>query len=186
MPNGAHWQLVPRHLMDLIFQKVSHVTCTGESSLQNVLQLRLICKAWREACLYYSGPIPHMPTDHIKLRTISRLLPGLCSLTLESVADIPGLIVLPRFSHLTHLSLSCYNNYSSRRSPLDLALLPAGLITLEMYSISVLPISSQHIRCIGLTKLSFAQTTNTSKEIALLLQRLPLLEVRLKIQLLFL
>ena len=162
--------------MEIIFSKAYEPHKYCPHGLQAILDLRLVCKGWRDACSDYAGPAYIECKEHTDLLKICEVLPGLCDLTLDilnSEADT-FFNVLSKLTSLHALSVS---QTSSEKKPVhDLGHLPSTLKELSMEHIAIDPLFD-NVNFTGLTYLSCYWPENFGEGAFSLLQHLPALQV---------
>ena len=148
----------------------------------SILQVRLVCKAWRAACASFPGPAI-IRLSYYDTFGVSNTLPGLRELRMSIRSSRIYLPALSSLSRLTFLSVAYEQSdtlsYPGRDPLFDLVILPSGLRALQLHFCHVDSLSFTHIRCTALTRLEFYWTDNKIWEIESLLQHLPLLQVNL-------
>ena len=148
-----------------------------QSEVRDMLQMRLVCKGWKNACSEFAGMADIIVHRNIELVGICRTLPGLRELQLYNEIDNIYLPALSSLSRLSSLRVE-YIEDSYIDHSFDLLVLPSRLRALELECCSVDSSCYPNISCTGLTRLAFHWTENTSSEVAALLQHLPLLQVK--------
>ena len=183
---GGDWAGLPGHLLNLILQHFERASSNANTFVENLLPLRLVCKAWRDACSEFSGRGRISTTEDSDLEQLCKLLPRLSELALTNHATDFSLSPLSALTRLSVLKLDHYTYEEDREdygedempSPvLDLAPLPASLQTLHLFDVSVDPSCHQHLKCTGLTSLLYIWTNPKTPEAIDLLRYLPELQV---------
>ncbi len=165
------WESLPGHLMDLIMHKVQLWYLHG--GVDSILQMRLVCKAWSDACMGFAGSTDVMIHKRTDLYELSRLLPSLRSLAVKGMISF---YTQPLLALSTLTSLSLVLNFEAG-APLDLPSLPASITALEADGFFVDPLTFKYITCVGITRLALLWTRNVPADIMELLQKLPMLQV---------
>ena len=173
----ANCDKLPEHLLELIVEKLCH---NGWSP--DLLNLRLVSKAWRDAVAKYGAEITFELTQATDLRDFCNSFPSLCSLKATSPGIQLDLSSLPHRSQLSSLSLTneIVDELGHTELLIDLRLLPPSLRRLEISGARVEPFYFPLLHCTKLTRLTFAWTSNSTAEACQLLQLLPDLKVRLR------
>ncbi len=153
----------------------------GEYVIESVLETRLVCKAWRDACLDYTGPANIAVDTGKHLPDVCSILAGLTDLTLFEMAAAAFLQPLSALQ-LRSLTLRQVNPAKEEGQLLDLTILPPSLRSLNVEDFDVNTDSFRNIHFGGLTSLTFFWTSNGASDIADLLQYLPQLLVSFKRQ----
>lgn len=168
---------LPQHLLELIVLRYGQ----EYASSKDVLNLRLVSKAWRSAVQEYGGSIWIDVQKSTDLFGVCKFLPAMSSLYIYNPSLQIFLHPLSSLSRLTHLDITKLNprGIDNEKYELlaDLLLLPASLRDLVIWNCHVDPACFKHLKCVELTKLNIYWTTNTVAEICDLLQHLPQLKV---------
>lgn len=98
----ARCKVLPDHLIPFILNKA------GEDrwELCSLLELRLVCKAWKDAFAHFAGPASIDCPSVTSLEKVCTTMPGLCQLSVESNTAEPHLAALTSLSRLSKLRLS--------------------------------------------------------------------------------
>ena len=168
---------LPQHLLELIVLKYGQ-EC---ASSKDLLNLRLVSKAWRSAVQEYGGSILIDVQKSTDLFGVCKFLPAMSSLFVYNLSLQVFLHPLSSLSRLTHLDITKLDprgvDNEAHELLADLLLLPASLRDLVIWNCHVDPACFKHVKCVELTKLDVYWTTNTAAEICDLLQHLPKLKV---------
>lgn len=175
--NGADWGNLHPHLLNLIFRNL-HAKLSSPD-VHHLLLMRLVCKAWRDACSEYTGDAQLVASRSTDLHELCKLLPHLQQMTVRSHVANLSTQSLQGMSHLSSISLAQEVDLCEAGSLLDLRLLPANLHALEVNAFYVDPSCFKSMSCVGITRLTFLWTRNTAYDIERLLHCLPKLQVRL-------
>ena len=171
---GPDWSDLPLHLLDKV------LLCLGggcaarldQNRTRSVLEMRLVCKAWRAACANYSGSAKVLCKQRNDLPAVCNMLPRLRRIFVQMPAD-GCMTALSSLSGLSNLYLTGKPGTMWNRE-FDLTCLQPSLKTLTLN----VSFTFSHIRFVGLTSLSFWKRCNTVPELVGLLQHLPYLQVR--------
>ena len=171
--NAAEWRDLPSDLLDLIMRKAF-----GSKHVKEVLSMRLVCKAWRDACSQYAGAAHCRLRQSSQLSQANKTLPALSGLSIEICGPDVDFAHLSGFHQLSSLSL-LPENKPFRQYPVDLDVLPSSLKCLSITSFWLVLTSSTPAQLAGLTSVTLTWKTskNTAPEILYLLKQLPQLKV---------
>ena len=186
--DGRGWPGLPGHLLDLIlrhFERANYANSDADAFVKSLLQLRLVCKAWRDACPEFSGRASICTTEDSDLKQLCKRLPRLTELAITNHATDFSLSPLSALTRLSSLSLDqCRHEEEDETEVedlpdpvLDLAHLPSSLKALELLDASVDPSCHRNLKCTGLTSLNYIWTNSMTPEAIDLLRHLPDLQV---------
>lgn len=169
---GKDWNFFERHF-------------GTDSTFEVFLNLQLVCKDWHKATqATFSGclALDSKKNGPAKLAQICERLLTTSELDIISWPNEPfnGLYPISNCSGLSSLILNHSGQILEGEAPvsLDLAVLPAGLKSLEASLYRIDMASAEHITCVGLTRLSLGSMTNTFPEMRKLLPRFEDLKVK--------
>lgn len=165
------WESLPVDLLDLILR---------QADMEDMMQMRLVCKAWRDGSYAYSGPAALFADAPGVLSDVHAILPSLCNLRVMWQHCQPNLQVLSSFTNLSSLRLTNSPSLWEKGPTSILGLLPEGLRELELVDVLVDRSDFNFpIGCVDLTRLRYSWDGRvpTSAKLYDLLQQLPLLEV---------
>lgn len=148
-----------------------------EDDVNTILTMRLVCRAWKDACLECTRLISLIPTRDYDLSVLCKMLPSLREVTLCLYTDSVCLQPLSSFCQLTHLWLEFRYLDNGQDPVLDMAFLPISLQALSAIGADLH--STQSVQCVGLTSLTIQQKRYVAAEVLRMLPHLPKLQVDL-------
>ena len=172
----THWDGLPSDLSVLILKKLEdcfYYWGNGRACLQEILALRLVSKAWKQAASAYNGKAYIEAQKENDLLDLIRLLPHINELRIQSQK---ALCIKP-VSALNQLSSLSISRRESGGPPLDMSLLPMSLEKLKASNYRLNPNSFQNLLSMQLTSLELDKILNSPTEKRELLQCLPGLQV---------
>ena len=166
---------LPEHLLELIVEKLCHKGWSPD-----LLNLRLVSKAWRDAVAKYGAEIHLNLQQATDILNVCKSFGGLRQLLVSSPNIQFDLRPLQQCGGLTGLSLTneIVDDSVDTELLVDLRLLPPSLRKLDILHCHVETSDFPLLRCTELTSLTFTWTSNTAAEVCQLLQLLPHLKVR--------
>ena len=174
---------MPDSLMQLVLRKLYDSHRMGMKNVKWLLRLRLVCKAWKDACTRYTGMAIIYTRNNTNLDQLCKLLPRLSGVTLDYFDTVIDLRPLSALTDLTCLCLheaadtDEFEDEEPGGPPLDLTPLPASVKALELDSCRVDASCYQHLKFGGLTSLLYFWTSDDCTEAVNFLQHLPVLKV---------
>lgn len=150
----------------------------GSHDIASVLDLRLVCKDWRDGCLQYAGSAHCNLRQSTQLSQACKTVPALRGLSIESYTPNVDFGPLSGFCQLSSLSLFPSNKHCEQHS-LDLDVLPPSMKSLTILSFRVVLSPYTYMQLAGLTELYLAwmKSQNTTAEVLDLVKQLPKLKV---------
>lgn len=163
-------------IMNIIIAKTYRSDRFALQGLHGILDLRLVCKDWRDACSDYAGPVYIECKGHTNLLRICKILPGLSDLDLDILSSEADTCfsVLSKMSSLRALSVSQISFDKSLVR--DIGHLPSTLKQLSLRRMIIDPLCDIN-SLTGLTSLSCSWPKSLGEGAFSLLQRLPALQV---------
>lgn len=160
--------------MDVVFTKLYESHGYLSRGLQAILNLRLVCKGWRDACSDFTGIACIECKEHTHLLKACRTLPALCSLNIENSGADTCFSVLSRMTSLRELSIG--QSPLDEEPVLDPWHLPSSLKELAIEYLAVHS-PSDNISFTGLTYLRCNSLNCSAEGVLNLIQQLPALQV---------
>lgn len=140
---------MPHPIMDLIFYSVH------SNDIRSILQLRLVCKAWRDAFAYFGGAARLSCKAGFELQQACNILPSLGNLSVRISEASKSITAISTLSLLSRLEIE---NRGARPlcDSIDTSFdcVPLGLKCLHLNSTRMESTFIQHIQSDGLRELS--------------------------------
>ena len=166
---------MPYPIMDLIFYKAY------SQDIRSILQLRLVCKAWRVAFTYFGREARLTCMAGLELQQACKILLSLGNLSVKLATARNCITAIQPISSLSLLSrLGIENTGSTPLSNCLFEFVPVNLKALDLKSSSRESSFIQHVQPAGLTKVSLECGSFSTADIDAL-QHLPSLQVNLQL-----
>ena len=160
--------------MDIILAKIHGSHEYASQGLQAILNLRLVCKGWRDACSDYTGSAYIEYMERTGLLKLCKILPALSNLSIRNLVADTCFSVLSSMTSLR--ALSFWQTLLDEEPVLDPGHLPSSLKQLSTEYIAVDPLSDS-ISFTGLTSLTCKWPEGFAEGSLNLLKHLPALQV---------
>ena len=158
----------------------------GGSSIESLLNIRLVCKTWKDAQSEYSGGTRMVVRRNTDLDQLCKLLPQLSGVVVDNHTPDFSFSPLSALSQLSSLRLNQMPEEEDEDEDedevvptmlLDLSPLPSSLRALELLEAQVDPDCHQQLQLTSLTRLVYTWTSSSCSEAVDLMQHLPALQV---------
>ena len=175
--------MLPQALVNIVLGKLEDgcdYMRDGRAGLHAKLILRLVSKWWEEAARQYTGKVYTAPQRQTDLRGLIKILPQIRELLVKSriAQHIEPVSALTQLSSLS-ISRSEARWCEREGGPLDMSLMPMGLVELKVSEYGVDPNSFQNLSSMRLTSLELASVQNSPTEICKLMECFPGLQVQI-------